>query len=186
MKFILTDKSGRPMQNGVHDILQRVHSNLQGASRPMEDALVWTTRNHFKTIYPGSSHYSPSKVQGTGERTSGAVVKASANVDVPGVARAYHDITIVPRFKKALTIPIHRWAYGKKASDFTDTFVVKKKDSGKSFIAQKLGGQLVYLFALCKKAFQPKDSKIMPSDKTYADNMFSRIRIYLDNKANMS
>lgn len=183
MKFILTDEMGKPMVNGIHAILQRVYSNLQETSRPMENGLVWATRNHFKSIYPGSSHYNPNKVTGTGERTKGQNVGASINVDVPGITRAYHNLTIVPRFRKALTIPIHRWAFGKKASDFTNTFIVNKKDEDKAFIAQRVGGQLVYLFQLCKKAFQPKDSKLMPSDQTYANEVFSRIGIYLDNKA---
>lgn len=38
--------------------------------------------------YPGSSHYSPDKVS-----TKNSVVV----VDVPGVARAYHDVTIRPK-----------------------------------------------------------------------------------------
>lgn len=47
---------------------------------------------------------------------------------------------------------MHQQAYGKKASDFTGTFVLRKKD-GKSFIVQKQGGNLVFLFYLAKSAF---------------------------------
>lgn len=38
--------------------------------------------------YPGSNHYSPDKVS-----TKQSVVV----VDVPGVSRAYHDLTIRPK-----------------------------------------------------------------------------------------
>ena len=54
------------------------------------------------------------------------------------MTRAYHDLDIRPKFRRALTIPIHRSAYGKKASSFDNTFVLKKKD-GKRFIVQKEG-----------------------------------------------
>ena len=55
------------------------------------------------------------------------------SIDVPGVTRAYHDITIVPRIRKALTIPMHKAAYGKAAGSFNDLFVLTKKD-GKAFL----------------------------------------------------
>lgn len=57
----------------------------------------------------------------------------SVDIDVPGVTRAYHDMDIRPKFRRALTIPIHRSSYGKRASSFDNTFVLKKKD-GKRFI----------------------------------------------------
>ena len=55
------------------------------------------------------------------------------SIDVPGVTRAYHDITIVPRIRRALTIPMHKAAYGKAAGSFNDLFVLTKKD-GKAFL----------------------------------------------------
>ena len=86
------------------------------------------------------------------EKQNGQNPFGSINIDVPGVTRAYHDMLIKPRFKKALTIPMHRAAYGKKASDFDNTFIVKKKD-GRAFIVQKQGGQLVFLFRLAHQVF---------------------------------
>lgn len=52
---------------------------------------------------------------------------------MPGVTRAYHDLDIRPKFRRALTIPMHREAYGKRASSFDNTFVLKKKN-GSRFI----------------------------------------------------
>lgn len=73
---------------------------------------------------------------------------------------------------------MHQQAYGKKASDFTGTFVLRKKD-GKSFIVQKQGGNLVFLFYLAKSAFQRRDSRLMPSDDNLGKNICSRITAYL-------
>lgn len=102
------------------------------------------------------------------------------DIDIPGVRRAYEDITIRPRFRKALAIPMRREAFGLKPADFQDAFVVKSKKTGNAFIAQKQGGHLVYLFSLVKRAFQPRDRRIMPSDKTYTRNIVKRICRYLD------
>ena len=97
---------------------------------------------------------------------------------MPGVTRAYHDMLIKPRFKRALTIPMHRAAYGKKASDFDNTFILKKKD-GRAFIVQKQSGQLVFLFRLAQQVFQKQDRRLMPSDDTLCKNICSRITAYL-------
>lgn len=70
-------------------------------------------------------------------------------MDVPGITRAYQDLTIRPRFRKWLTIPMHGEAFGKKASDFDKLFVAKKRD-GREFLAQNQHGHLVYLFRLVK------------------------------------
>ena len=102
------------------------------------------------------------------------------DIDIPGVRRAYGDITIRPKLRKALAIPMRREAFGMKPRDFTDAFVVKSKKSGNEFIARNQGGQLVYLFSLVKSGFQRKDSGIMPSDKTFTRNIVKRICRYLD------
>lgn len=136
-------------------------------------------RNHFKSIYPGSSHYDPDKVQPLGAR-DGQVSEGSVDIDVPGVTRAYKDLTIRPRFRRALTIPMHRDAYGKKASDFSDLFPVRKKDSGKAYLARKApGGGLVFMFALVNKVFQRRDNRLMPTDQSLAASVFGRITAYL-------
>lgn len=51
-------------------------------------------------------------------------MSASVNVEVAGASRAYHNITIVPKFRKWLTLPMHAKAYGKKATDFSNLLFV--------------------------------------------------------------
>ena len=113
--------------------------------------MLWTVKEHFVTIYPGSSHYSPDKVTRE-EASNGQRPEGSVSIDVPGITRAYHSLTIRPRFKRALTIPMHRSAYGKSASDFDNTFI-KKNKKGNAFIVQKQGRKLIRLFRLVTKAF---------------------------------
>lgn len=137
IKIKIVDDAGRTAseaaQQRLHNILQR----LNNSGKLMQDGLLHTVRNHFRTIYPDSKHYDPDKVQ-PHDTSNGSDPSASIQIDVPGVTRAYHDMLIKPRYKRALTIPIHRAAYGKKASDFDNTFVVNTKN-GKAYIAQKQG-----------------------------------------------
>lgn len=131
MRVQVVGMDGRSASSAAKD---RLHSILSGklsnAGKPIQAALLTTTRNHFTTIYPGSQHYSPSKVQ----PKDASKDTASIDIDVPGVTRAYHSLDIKPKFRKNLTIPVHSAAYGKKAADFSNLFPVTNKN-GKSFLA---------------------------------------------------
>ncbi len=133
----------------------------------MSDAI----RAHFRFQFPGSSHYDPRKVNPSNEsRLNEGVV----DVNVPGVSRAYHDIDIRPRNRQYLTIPMHREAFGKKAPDFNDLFVVKKKD-GSAFLAKNDGGNLSMMFFLAKHVHQRMNTSIMPTDNELASVAMSRL-----------
>lgn len=58
---------------------------------------------------------------------------------------------------------MHREAFGRKAADFDDLFVVRKND-GKAFLARNNGGNLTMMFFLAKHVHQRKNSKLMPTD----------------------
>ena len=133
----------------------------------MSDAI----RAHFRFQFPGSSHYDPNKVNPSNDSHLNEGV---VDVDVPGVSRAYHDIDIIPRNRQYLTIPMHREAFGKKAPDFNDLFVVKKKD-GKAFLAKNDGGNLSMMFFLAKHVHQSMNTSIMPTDNELASVAMSRL-----------
>ena len=177
MAIKLTGANGESVADAVKERLHGILSKAIGNSaKEMQDALLYTTRNHFSTIYPGSRHWSPSKVH----PKAAAGLEASIDIDVPGVTRAYHDIDIVPKYRRALTIPVHRSAYGKKAADFDDLFIFKNKN-GNAFLARNQGGSLAMMFLLVKRVHQRKDSRLMPSDETYAENIFARLIARLSN-----
>ena len=133
----------------------------------MSDAI----KAHFRFQFPGSSHYDPNKVNPSNDSHLNEGV---VDVDVPGVSRAYHDIDIIPRNRQYLTIPMHREAFGKKAPDFNDLFVVKKKD-GKAFLAKNDGGNLAMMFFLAKHVHQRMNTSIMPTDNELASVAMSRL-----------
>ena len=71
---------------------------------------------------------------------------------MPGASRAYHDVTIRPVNRKAIPIPVHQAAYGKKPADVYGLFVYKSKN-GSAFLAKSEGKELQLLWLLSKRAF---------------------------------
>lgn len=66
-------------------------------------------------------------------------------VDVPGITRAYHDLTIRPKTAKKLKIPLHRQAYGMSDGDLK---YIKTK-SGTEFLARiEADGALAFMYVL--------------------------------------
>lgn len=116
-------------------------------------------KRHFQTKYPGSTHYSPSKVQ---DGQAGGN-KAEVVIDVPGVTRAYHDIDIVPKISKKLAIPMHRSAYGASPRTTPGLFYAKNA-KGTEMLAKVEGGALVAMYILKDRVHQRQDRSLMPSD----------------------
>lgn len=178
MTLTITDRFGQPIDYAILKMLSLINSKLKNSGSTISNTLTQTTRRHFETIYPGSKHYSPDKVNpGNSISTSGETL-----VDVPGVSRAYHDIDIVPKFRKYLTIPISTQSYGKKSSEFSNTFINFKKDGRTGLIGQKSdAGSVVWLYRLVKHVHQNQNSNILPSDETYATNILGRISANINN-----
>ena len=168
----LTTQNGAQLEAGIAALFRRVQAHLnQKSGKVIAKGLSDAIRAHFRFQFPGSKHYDPSKVSPSNDSKLNEGV---AEVDVPGASRAYHDIDIRPKIKQALTIPMHREAFGRSAADFNDLFVVKKKD-GKAFLASNNGGNLTMMFFLAKNVHQRRDSKIMPSDSEMATVAMSRL-----------
>jgi len=88
----------------------------------------------------------------------------------PGIQRARRDLEIRPREKKALTLPLHALAYGRRAADVERTFGLtlfrpNKKGGGKhNILATNMDGKLVALYALVQRARVPKDESMIPTN----------------------
>lgn len=126
----------------MHDLLEKVVAKLNRESgKQIQLGIAAAIRRHFSSKYPGSKHYAPTNVKlGQASGTTGEVV-----VDVPGVTRAYHDLTIKPKTAQKLKIPLHRQAYG--VSD--DNLKYIKTKSGTEFLARvEADGALVFMYVL--------------------------------------
>lgn len=119
-------------------------------------------RNTFTRNYPGSKHWDPERVTITGRN--------KVHVAVPGVMRAYRDVTIKPVHRQHLTIPLHAAAYGKKAPDVHGLFPFWY---GGLTLAKRELGAIVPWYLLVKEVHQPQDPKLMPTDKEIYDNILT-------------
>ncbi|MBX3747327.1 MAG: hypothetical protein KF833_18615 [Verrucomicrobiae bacterium] len=75
--------------------------------------------------------------------------------------------TVVPKARKALTIPVHPEAHGKTAGEVEmaggrKLFVWRPKGRLGAFLARSLGDQLQVLYALKQSAQHPPDPAAMP------------------------
>lgn len=165
MNIIVQTADGKSIEQGISAILKRIADRLnRDSGKIAAKSMTDSVKNWVQQRYPGSKHYDPNKVQ----QGDSLGVIGTVNVDIPGISRAYHDITIKPIRAKSLTIPIHQAAYGKKAADFDDLF----KPKGKNILARMQGNDLVAMFVLAKSAFQKQDKSLMPPDDHLAGGIF--------------
>lgn len=151
----ITTTDGKSPESGLAEILQRVMYKLgREGQKYAAHGIANCIRRHFQARFPGSSHYSPDKVKVNG---------VDVVVDVPGVTRAYHDMTIRPVRARHLAIPLHRSAYGVSPRQVNGLFYTQNK-KGTEMLAKTEGGSLVVMYILKDIVHQKKDPSIMPPE----------------------
>lgn len=107
------------------------------------------------------------------EEGSRAIVPSADNVlsiPIPGFQRVFKDLAISPRTAKALTIPINRVAYGKRAarlqSEGWQLVTAKGKENrGILFGRREEDAEATPLYALRKSVRVRQDRSMLPSDE---------------------
>ena len=143
----------------IQRLLRQAFEETANDKKLVAQALYWTTLNHQRNRWTRKFH-SPDKV--SKDENDGSIA-----IDNPDAVRAYRDVTILPVRAKKLTIPCHRDAVGRRASEF-------KLFRIKNGLYRRDGSGIVRMYNLADKAFQKKDPTILPSDETYAENVNAR------------
>lgn len=108
--------------------------------------------------------------------SSGATVTVAAF----GIRRALGDVTIRPKEKAALTIPIAALAYGRKVDYLESHGVEVFRPKGKNYLATTEGdGKLVPLYILVKRATLKHEPKLLPTRETLAANALEAARDFI-------
>lgn len=94
----------------------------------------------------------------------------SVNVDQIGIRQRFEGGVITPKNAKALTVPVSARAHGKRAREFSDTFILDKSKSGDpdtvGVIVQDLGdGKLDALYVLRTRVEQSPDPTVLPQER---------------------
>lgn len=134
----------------------------------VKDHVGRLARSRHKTAYrieggpvSPTGHYREEAVNLTASDANSATVAVS----IPGIARAYRDITIRPKRAKSLTIPIHAWAYGRTVREVRDSGMPVFKIRGFDVLATARGGELINLYLLRRVVRQRRDRSLMPTAK---------------------
>jgi hypothetical protein len=134
------------------------------------EALCETVRAHL--IRAADSRHKTADKWGapeTNHLTRGArLVVADRNavvIPIPGITRAFGDLTIRPKNAKALTIPVHAAAYGVRASRLAAEGWTLFSRRGILFGKQEGDPSPVALYLLRSSAKIPEDPGLLPDDE---------------------
>ena len=131
-------------------------------------------RRHILRIAP-AHHTSANRLGATptGHLTKGArLTHSNAGADfaeviipIPGISRAFKDLSITPKNAAALTLPIAPQSYGRRVSELRALGWAIFRPKGKDVLmgAQK-DQEAVPLYLLKKRVEQKQDRSLLPSD----------------------
>lgn len=127
-------------------------------------------KKHIKARFANSKHWNPNKVT----ELKSSNLTGGSSVNIAGATRAYHDITIKPKFAKMLSIPLHKSAFGKSPRQFNNLFPVKTKNN--LFLAIKnSNNKLAFMYVLKDVVHQKRDKSLLPKDEVLIDASISKI-----------
>lgn len=136
-------------------------------------AVLWAdVRAHLRS-YAGNHHGSAQKL---GATPTGHLEKAAATmqhdsdadsatvaIHSPGIRRVWGALTIRPTRARALTIPIHAIAYGKRVGELNRVYQIYRP-KGTDVLAANIDGNMTPLYVLKASVTLPQDRSILPSD----------------------
>lgn len=91
---------------------------------------------------------------------------AEVIIPIPGISRAFHNLSITPKNAAALTIPIAAQSYGQRVSRMRQLGWVLFRPKGRDVLMGEPpgGGDAVPLYLLKKRVEQRQDRTLLPSD----------------------
>ena len=168
--------TGKPIIDRNGKINQLIHALGPEGRKELHDAasaqLFADVRAHLRS-YASSHHKTADRLgaQRTGHLEKAAATmqhtsspdSASVTINSPGIKRVWGAVTIRPVKAKALTIPIHWLAYGKRVAELQRTMTVYRP-KGTDILAANIDGQLTPLYVLKAAVTVPQDRLILPSN----------------------
>ena len=88
---------------------------------------------------------------------------ATVSISSPGIRRVWGALTIRPTKARALTIPIHAIAYGRRVGEVARTYRIYRL-KGTDVLAADVNGAMTPLYVLKAAVTLPQDRALLPSD----------------------
>lgn len=171
--IVVKSRSGLSIPAAVQEAVKKTVRKVRQKSRTIGQILKRVVTDHFRQRFPGSKHYSPRKI---------LAEEKGITIDIPGISRAFRSLTIYPRIRKALSIPIHKSAYGKKPGDFKNIFRLP----GTETLFMKKGRGLIAMYTLKARVFQKQDRTILPPDDVMQNAIGKRFIKFFDDEMGAS
>jgi len=146
-------------KTGLYAMEVGVRSHLSAAA-----ATRHSTASKLGAAPTGHLEKAAQSVRSEADGAGGAVV-----VESPGIGRALGPVRIVPRLARALTIPKHPLAYGRRAKEVerligSRLFRPTKAGGAKSnVLAGTINGEMVVLYSLTKAVTLRHDPGLLPT-----------------------
>lgn len=88
---------------------------------------------------------------------------ATVSISSPGIRRALGPLNIRPSRARALTIPIHALAYGKRVGELSRVYPIYRP-KGTDILAATIDGEMTPLYVLKAAVTVPQDRNLLPSN----------------------
>ena len=108
--------------------------------------------------------------------------EAEVLIRVPGISRAFRDLTVTPKNANALTIPLDALAYSRRASEVRALGWEIFRPKGKNVLMGSRDGETKSLYALVKSAHIRQDRGLLPSDEEISSTAKLSIKQYLQRR----
>lgn len=108
--------------------------------------------------------------------------EAEVLVRVPGISRAFRDLTVTPKTANALTIPLDGLAYSRRVAEVRALGWEIFRPKGKNVLMGTKDGETKSLYALVKSAHLRQDRGLLPSDEQIGSTAKLSIRQYLQRR----
>lgn len=155
-----------------------------------------TVRSHLR-VYALAHHRTAARLgarptgnlEGAGDGDGGASVSATSDssgatvsIAAKGIRRALGPVTIRPRTKAALTIPVAAIAYGRSVAYLKNHGYDIFRPKGKNYLAYKENPKSQFstvLYILAKQATLKHEPDLLPSRETLTANALEAARDYI-------
>lgn len=107
---------------------------------------------------------------------------AEVIIPIPGISRAFRDLTVTPKNANALTIPLDALAYSRRASEVRALGWEIFRPKGKNVLMGTKDGETKTLYALVKSAHLRQDRGLLPTDEEVGTTAKLSIMQYLQRR----
>ena len=176
-----------PQLDGIIERLEptaraELHAEIAGRIHTIVDKhLAFYAPTHHKTAH-GLGASPTGNLEDAEVESSSGEDGATVTVKALGIRRALGPLTITPRFKRALTIPVAAIAYGRSVASLKAHGIDVFRPKGKDYLAYKENPKSQFstvIYILARRATLKHEPDLLPRKEELAANALEAARDYI-------